>query len=78
MNEHQTTKNEETQSTSEQPNVKNDTNDKTNQQNSLHNENNQKTYIKTLTMKKVQHLKTKHKNSQQEIKVINKVIQKKM
>ncbi|MFW3536495.1 YSIRK-targeted triacylglycerol lipase [Staphylococcus caprae] len=42
LNEHQTTKNEETQSTSEQPNVKNDTNDKTNQQNSLHNENNQK------------------------------------
>ncbi|MFW3621216.1 YSIRK-targeted triacylglycerol lipase [Staphylococcus caprae] len=42
VNEHQTTKNEETQSTSEQPNVKNDTNDKTNQQNSLHNENNQK------------------------------------
>ncbi|MFW3591361.1 YSIRK-targeted triacylglycerol lipase [Staphylococcus caprae] len=42
VNEHQSTKNEETQSTSEQPNVKNDTNDKTNQQNSLHNENNQK------------------------------------
>lgn len=42
VNEHQTTKNEETQSTSEQPNVKNDTNDKTNQPNSLHNENNQK------------------------------------
>ena len=78
VNEHQTTKNEETQSTSEQPNVKMIRMIRRINKIAYIMRITKKTYIKTLTMKKVQHLKTKHKNSQQEIKVINKVIQKKM